>query len=102
MTDDDYEPRIDVRNPGTQKVLPVEEIGPPDYPILRHEFETCIELLLDQAVDIGERHSQSMIRAGRGPAPHAHRACNSYHAIEIIRSLEARIAQLEAIINQAR
>lgn len=66
MTDDhDYEPRIDAQNPGTQEVLPIDEIGPPDYEILRHEYETCLELLLDQAVVVGEAHSQMMIRADR-------------------------------------
>jgi hypothetical protein len=76
---------------GTQLVLSLENIGPPDYELSDWQIEETLDELLDRAIEIGEQHSQHMIAAGRGPTPHAHRACTAYHAIEIIRLLQSRL-----------
>jgi hypothetical protein len=80
---------------GTQQVLDAPDIPPPDYELLGWEIDETIDCLLDRAVEVGEQHSQAMIAAGRGPAPFAHRACTSYHAIEIIRLLQKELADLQ-------
>lgn len=86
---------------GTQEVLEPWDIGPPSYAILDWEVEETIELLLEHAVEIGEMHSQMMIAAGRGPTPRAHRACTQYHAIEIIRRLQADLAAARALLDNS-
>lgn len=86
------------QNPGSQIALPPDEIKPPDYEILDWEIEETVELLLDNAIRIGEQHSQGMQAAGRGPTPYAHRACTSYHAIEIIRRLQLELKAAEDTI----
>lgn len=83
------------RELGTQWVLEPHDIPPPDYELLGWEINETIDCLLDRAVEIGEQHSQAMIAAGRGPAPYAHRACTSYHAIEIIRLLQKELEDLK-------
>lgn len=73
----------------------VSEIKVPEYTISENEIEQTIDLLYLKALETGEAHSEHLIMAGRGPAPHAHRATNSYHAIEIIRQLQAQIQALK-------
>jgi hypothetical protein len=85
---------------GTQQVLDPADIGPPDYELLPWLVEETIDCLLDQAVRTGEEVSQGNIARGRGPAPYAHRACTSYHAIEVIRWYEQQLDDLRARYNQ--
>ena len=80
---------------GTQLVLEPTDIGPPDYELRDWEVEETIELLLEKAVELGERSSQATMAAGRGPAPHAHRANTYYHAIEAIRFYQAKATALQ-------
>lgn len=88
------------RGIGTQLVFEPHDIGPPDYELMDWQVEETIELLLDRAVEVGERHSLAHIAAGRGPAPYAHRACTSYHAIEAIRYFQQKVKDLEDRIEQ--
>jgi len=83
------------RERGTQWVLESYDIPAPDYDLMPSEIESTIDELLDRAVEVGEQHSQAMIARGRGPAPYAHRACTSYHAIEIIRLLQKELEDLK-------
>lgn len=84
-----------VRQLGTQLVLEAHQIPAPDYELMDWQIDETIELLLERAVEVGEQHSQAMIAAGRGPAPYAHRACTSYHAIEAIRFLQKKLEDLQ-------
>jgi hypothetical protein len=58
------------------------------------EIETCIENLLEQAVEIGEAHSHLHYQRTGVHAPYAHRAVTTYHAIQIIRQLQQQIDEL--------
>jgi len=82
------------KNPGTQQPIEPTEIGPPDYEIMAWKIEETIELLLDQAISIGEEHSQAAMLGGQLPAPRAHQATTQYHAIEAIRYLQAKLADV--------
>lgn len=64
-------------------------------PYSEWEIEECIDCLEHSARDVGDTHSAIMVQAGRGPTPNAYRATNSWHAIEIIRSLQAQILKLQ-------
>lgn len=88
-------PDANSQNPGTQTPLAPEDIGPPDYPMLPQYIDETIDCLLDNAIRIGERVSQGNIANNGKPAPFAHRACTSYHAIEIIRYLQQELADLQ-------
>jgi hypothetical protein len=77
---------------GTQLVTPVHMIPAPDYRILDSEIEGTIDILQEHAIEIGEKHGQQMVAAGRSAPPFAHRACTYYHAIEAIRQLQADVA----------
>lgn len=83
-------------NPGTQTPLKPSDIPAPDYELHEWEIESTVDELLDQAVRLGETHSQMRIAAGRPAAPMAHTACTSYHAIECIRFLQKKLVALQA------
>lgn len=83
------------RELGTQWVLEPWDIPAPDHQLLDTDIEETIDLLLDRAIEIGERVSQGNIARGQGPAPYAHRACTAYHAIEVIRYLQKKLNDLQ-------
>lgn len=66
-----------------------------------YDIEECIDLLTWKAKEIGEAHNLGMAayreREGRvwQGAPNAYRATNSWHAVEIIRQLQAELKKLQ-------
>lgn len=85
---------------GSQRVLDAWCIGPPDYELMDWQIEETIDCLLDTAVAVGEAHSQAhFVRTGEY-APYAHRGCTSYHAIEAIRHLQAKVEYLQGVLSQ--
>jgi hypothetical protein len=84
---------------GTQQVLESYDIPAPDYKVSDLEIESTIDELLDRAVEIGEVISQGNLARNGKPAPYAHQACTAYHAIEIIRQLQAEVAELKTQLN---
>lgn len=65
------------------------------------QIEECISLLTAQAKELGDRHNATMAtqRALKGEiwkgAPDAYKASTPWHAVEIIRELQAKIKTLE-------
>jgi mevalonate pyrophosphate decarboxylase len=64
-------------------------------PYMEWQIEECIECLERSARKIGDTHSQIMEAKGRGSTPFAYQSTNSWHAIEIIRELQAEIERLK-------
>lgn len=84
----------------TQEGPALEDIKKPKHRYQQQDFDETLEILFDRALETGEQVSQGNIARGRGPAPRAHMACTSYFAIEIIRQLQADLADAYATIEE--
>ena len=69
------------------------------HEFLDWEIEETVDLLTQFAKEIGDRFNAGRPENGRAIAPNAYKASTEYHAVEIIRSLQAKIKVLESKVD---
>lgn len=76
-----------------------ELVADPNYEHTQQDIDEVIDVLFEQALKTGQRHSDAMEAAGRGITPYAHMPSTQYTAIQIILELQAKLASAYATID---
>ena len=79
----------------SQQAIPLQDIPAPEKKYLDWEIDSLLGILYDQAIEIGEAHSQMHFQRTGQYAPLAHRSSTGFKMVEIVRQLQAENAELQ-------